>query len=181
MSRAEYITSGVLLFLLLCIAAGVLGYRLGAAEPSTSLSNLLPDEVPADWQHLGEPEEYPAYKLNEKIDGEDIEFLSRGCLGLAWIAYRHKEREDSFISVYIYDMGEKDNARSIYEHRRGPAGPEVKNVQIGDEACIIYGSVFLRDGRYYVQLQAGSDKADVASACEFLARQIVSRIRAENQ
>lgn len=159
----------------------MLGYRLSAAGPSTTLSDLLPDTAPAGWQQLGQSEEYPADRLNEKINGEDMEFLSRGCLGLAWAAYAHKELEDSFISVSIYDMGGKANAKSIYEHKCGPTGPEVKAAQIGDESCIIYGSVFFRHGRYYVQLQAGGEEAEVAWACEHLAGQIASRIEAVNQ
>ena len=181
MSKAEYITSAVLLVVLFCIAGAVVGYRLRASEPSTTLSDMLPDTAPEGWRQLGQSEEYPADRLNEKINGEDMEFLSRGCQGLAWAAYAHKELEESFISASIYDMGEEINARNIYEHKRGPTGPEVKAIQMGDDTCVIYGSVFVRQGRYYVQVQAGSDETEVAWACEYLAGQIVSRIRAADQ
>ena len=178
MTRTEHITSAVLLVILVCVAGAVAVYRLQAGSPAATLLSLLPQGSPAGWQRRGEPEEYPAYRLNEKINGEDMVYLSRGCLGLAWTAYVNKEREGSFISVSIYDMGEKGNARSIYEHIRGPLGPQVKAVQIGDEACTISGSVFFRNGRYYVQLQASIDDLYVYPACEYLARQIVSHIQA---
>ena len=181
MSRAEYITSVVFIIVLLCIGAAVVGYRFLTETPMTSLLDLLPPGPPPGWQRLGQAEEYPAYRLNEKIDGEDIEFLSRDCLGLAWAAYTNKSKEGSFIAVSIYDMAEQDNARSIYESVRGPLGGEVKTVRIGDEAYIIAGSLFFRQGRYYVQLQAGADDSEVASACDYLARLILERIQAVAQ
>ena len=179
MSRAEYITSAVLLIVLFCVAGAVVGYRLRIEAPVTALLDLLPPAPPAGWQRVGQAEEYPAYRLNEKIDGEDIEFLSRGCLGLAWAAYANKFKEESFIAVSIYDMATKANAKSIYESIRGPLGPEVETSRIGDEAHTIAGSLFFRTDRYYVQLQAGADDSAVTSACEHLARGILERIQAE--
>ena len=180
MTRNERIASSVILAGLLCITAGI-AYRLKAKGPASGLLNLLPDKAPVGWRRLGRVEEYPADQLNEKINGEDIEFLSRGCLGLAWTAYANETKEDWSISVSIYDMGKRDNAREIYESIRGPWGPDLKAIEMADEGYSIAGSFFFRVGRYYVQLQAGADTPAINRACEFLGRRISNRLRTQSR
>ena len=181
MTRSERIVSAVILAGLLCIAAGVSAYRLRAQPSSPGLWNLLAGAAPTDWHRRGPVEEYPADRLNEKINGGDIEFLSRGCLGLAWSSYVNKAQEDLLISVSIYDMGHRENAKKIYESVRGPWGADLQASQIGDEGYSIAGSLFFRDGRYYLQLQAGADSPAIDLACKFLGREISNRIRTQNR
>ena len=172
MTRSERIASAVILVGLLCIGGAVGVYRLRSHVPSGTLVSLLPGRVPTGWRRLRQAEEYPAYRLNEKINGEDMVYLDRGCLGLAWGAYVSKADEQMSVRISIYDMADAANARSIYEYVRGPLGADLEAVDIGDEAYTVLGSLFFRSGWYYVKLQGSADDPAVSSACKIMATEI---------
>lgn len=172
MTRSERIVSLVILTALLCSAAAVGLYRFKHSPRSGTLTNLLPNSLPAGWRTLGQAEEYPAYRLSEKINGEDMVYLSRGCLGLAWNAYGSTANEDFSIQLSIYDMANTANASNIYEHVRGPWGKDLEAVDLGDEAYFIMGSLFFRSGRYYIKLQGSANDPAVGSACKAMAKEI---------
>ncbi len=172
MTRSERIASAVILVGLLCIGGAVGVYRLRSGVPSNTLVSLLPGRVPAGWRRSRQAEEYPADRLNEKINGEDMVYLKRGCLGLAWSAYVSRADEQMSVRISIYDMADAANARSIYEYVRGAWGPELEAVDIGDEAYMVLGSIFFRSGRYYVKLQGSADEPAVSSACKIMATEI---------
>ena len=72
MTRSERIATAVILVALVCMGAAVGVYRLRHGGWSGTLVSLLPGRVPTGWSRSGQAEEYPAYRLNEKINGEDM-------------------------------------------------------------------------------------------------------------
>lgn len=162
-------------FVLLALLAGVValflasGAREGpapaapaptpAAAPAVS-SEPLPSVSPGGWKR-GEIERYSPDTLFEKIDGKAEAYLAYDVAGLRSASYSAPDSDDLWVDVYLYDMGEPLRALGIYRAERTGTEPPAA---IGDEACAPGGAVFVRRGRFYLQVLPSTDGAAAEAA-----------------
>ncbi len=100
--------------------------------------------------------------LYEKIDGREGQYRAYHFVELRFGQYLDSQSRQTF-DVYIYDMGEPENAFGIYGTERSP-DPEM--IPIGREAYASGPSVYFWKGRFYVnvigQVDGGEQAAETA-------------------
>ena len=113
----------------------------------------LPKMQDADLTGPGEIRRFNADTLYEKIDGKAQLYLSYSFAGLLFTTYT---AGDTAIDVYVYDMGQADNAFGIY---KAEEGENSEPVEIGAGGYASGASLFFWKGKHYVNILAGGEEA----------------------
>ena len=138
-----------------------------AAEPIASAAagataakaeGPLPKLQEADLAGPGEIRRFNADTLYEKIDGKAQLYLSYNFAELLFTTYT---AGDTPIDVYIYDMGQADNAFGIY---KAEEGENAEAVEIGAGGYASGASLFFWKGKHYVNILAGGEEASHGEA-----------------
>ncbi len=121
-------------------------------QPVRSLISLPENTVP-----LTNPEVFDAGTLSDKIDGKAELYLSAGFLKLQCQRFAKSGHPDSWTEVFVYDMGNPDNAFSVFSSQRR------KDAEPLDAAEFSYrtrNALFLAHGNYYLEIisSAASEK-----------------------
>jgi len=189
-------TIGTVILVLLCaIGAGVmvmgrreLPSQYFLASVSNDAQGLTDDQQAGIWAvlpatvadadqrlfRLSQKQYFPAERLWEKIDGQDVKYLSYNVLSLHFAGYVCKAASQQlFLDAYIYDMGQPANALGIYRQTTGEAESPADFGQMGSAAP---GSVRFFKDRYYVQVRAEQAGPNSQQLAEQLARHIADKL-----
>lgn len=111
---------------------------------------LLPhsSEIPG-WQMADKPYRYSPEELYEYINGEAESFLAYGFVSLKGVNYSPGSDNSEFVTVDIYDMGEKLNAFGMFQSKRGS---ESSSPEIGTASYRRNGYLAFYKGRHYVEI-----------------------------
>lgn len=100
--------------------------------------------------------------LYEKIDGREGQFRAFGFVELRFAQYQDTRQRSTF-DVYIYDMGQPNNAMGIYTAEKSEGA---ERLDIGGEAYISGQNVYYYKGKYYVNVlgpaEGGGSAAEIS-------------------
>jgi len=129
--------------------SGLSPLEQGAASPGTSEKMLLP--APPGLEELSRPEQFEAQTLSDKIDGKAELYLSAGFVGLLTQRFKHPNRPDLWLEIFIYDMGAGQNSFAVYSaQRRDDAQP----LDLTTNAYRTQNAIFFVHGKYYLEIIA---------------------------
>jgi hypothetical protein len=134
--------------------------RPSAARPTPAGASLskgrtdgpLPKLQGADLTGPAEVRRFNADTLYEKIDGKAQLYLSYNFVELVFATYAAGEAS---LDVYVYDMGQADNAFGIYKAEEGEGA---ETVEVGRNGYTSGASVFFWKGKHYVNVLAGGEE-----------------------
>lgn len=123
-----------------------------AAVPETS---FLEEILGEGMRPLSPPERFGPETLSEKIDGKAELYLSAGFIGLRCQRFVRADEPSSWMEVFLYDMGSKRNAFSVYSSQRRP---DARDASFLPFAYHSQNAVFFVHGPYYVEIIASHEE-----------------------
>jgi hypothetical protein len=164
----ETLVGSAVLVLLAVVAAGVFLRQFQydptafivpppeAALPSSQLSGDsegpdLRTLIPEGLELMTPPETFDAASLSDKINGKAELYLSAGFQGLRSQRFKKTAKPDSWIELFVYDMGDGRNAFSVFSMQRRVDG---RDVEVGQFAYTTGNGLFFVHGGEYVEVIA---------------------------
>jgi hypothetical protein len=130
-------------------------FKAGNSATSTvdlsgdTLTDLAEGMVP-----LSPPEIFGPENLSDKINGKAELYLSAGFISLLSQRLGEEGAPDSWMEVFVYDMGTIRRAFAVYSVQRRP---DAENIAVTDFAYRTENALFFAHGRYYVAILRGDD------------------------
>lgn len=103
---------------------------------------------------LTPPEKFGSDNLSDKIDGKAELYLSAGFQNLQSQRLKKSDEADSWLEVFIFDMGNVRNAYSVYSMQRRP---DAQDVELTQFAYRTGNALFFVHGQYYVEIIANKE------------------------
>jgi hypothetical protein len=127
-----------------------------AALPSTQLAGDsagadLRALIPEGWEPMTPPETFDANNLSDKINGKAELYLSAGFQSLRSQRFKKTDKPESWVELFVYDMGDGRNAFSVFSLQRRVDGQDVK---LGQFAYRTGNALFFVHGSDYVEVIA---------------------------
>lgn len=166
--RTETFVGLAVLVLLAVIAAGVFlrqfqydpaafvatvseAARLSLQPAGDSTEAELRAVVPQGWEPMTPSETFNADNLSDKINGKAELYLSAGFQGLWSQRFKKAGKPESWVEIFIYDMGEARNAFSVFSMQRRVDG---RDIELGQFAYTTGNALFFVHGSNYVEMIA---------------------------
>ena len=128
----------------------------GVSTISALAESIIP--LPPGLVPLSPPEAFDAQTLSDKINGKAELYLSAGFINLNSQRFKDNEGADFWVEVYVYDMGNGQNAFAVFSaQRREGAAP----LDLTRYAYRTQNALFLVHGSYYIEIIA-SEATDLA-------------------
>lgn len=143
--------------------------RESAGPSLQEVARALP--VPQGYVAQKAPSFFKRDNLYEAIDGQDGEYMSYGCVGMALVEWAKSKDAQEKIQAELSDMGTALGAFGMYSRAHVGKG-EFANIG-GEEAAVGEDSVELARGRFYVRLMG---PPDTCQPLESLARTFVAKV-----
>ena len=182
-SRAQTFISIAVLAALAGITAGVWVMQ-GRFEPSTvaftgsgevdavSSASVFAYILSETLTAAAQPERYDRDNLHIPINGRAEAYLSRGFVSLDYQRFQVIGEPDAWLALWVYDMGARANAFSVFSAQRRPGAPAL---DLTEYAYASYGSAYFVHGRFYVEVLVADDTPALAAAAHQLAENFVVR------
>jgi len=139
---------------------------LAALDASTSSSpeyggqqSDLSAYAGADLTAMSPQESFNPDDLYEKIDGRADLYLSAGFVSLRCQRLAMRDDPNSWLEVFVYGMGNPDNAFTVFSKQRRPGVQE-----LGELAYQTANSLHFAHGKYYVEIVAASPGEQISRA-----------------
>jgi hypothetical protein len=146
-----------------------------ASALPTANKSFIP--LPQSLEPLTVTETFEAYNLSDKIDGKAELYLSAGFTRLYSQRFKDKRGSDLWIEAYVYDMGNGQNAFSVFSaQRREDSEP----LSIAQYSYRTPNALFLVHGRYYVELIASEASERMLQPMNMLAQTFIDNTRTES-
>ena len=129
------------------------GTEISNSPPPAAVSSFLSDFLPENLAPLSASEQYGPDTLSDKIDGRAELYLSAGVVKLQCQRFAYLNDPDSWIEVFIYDMGDACHAFAVYGIQRRE---DSQDIPMADFAYKTPNAVFFVHGKYYVELVAST-------------------------
>jgi hypothetical protein len=97
--------------------------------------------------------------LSDKIDGKAELYLAAGVSGMKCQRLVDSRHAADWFEVSVYDMGQLDNAFTVFSKQRRPGVEE-----LGDMAYATPNSLYFDQGKYYVEIVAAGTSDHVRAA-----------------
>ena len=123
-------------------------------ESAGAASNLQ-DYLPEGMVILTPVEAFGPENLSEKIDGKAELYLSAGFLSLRSQRFVETGKPDRWLEVFVYDMGSKRNAFSVYSTQRRADAEDLAFTQFAYRTA---NAIFFLQGQVYVEIIAASEQ-----------------------
>jgi hypothetical protein len=131
-------------------------------------SSPVPSYLPETLVPMGTAEEFDSQTLSDKIDGKAELYLSSGFVKLSTRRFASKTDPKSWLELFIYEMGDPNNAFSVYStQKRKDAVP----VDFLKTAYATEDALFFTNGAQYVEIVSAS--RDLAGDMASLAKSLV--------
>ena len=137
-------------------------------DKPTSRLSLIPSFVPLpeSIQPLTAMEKFDAGNLSDKIDGKAELYLSAGFTGLVSQRFKDERAIDLWMEVFVYDMGNYQNAFAVFSAQRRE---DVEPSKVAQYAYKTANALFMIHGRYYVEIIASKASGPVLETIETMA------------
>ncbi|MEJ5358096.1 MAG: DUF6599 family protein [Desulfobacterales bacterium] len=182
--RRESFFAAAILLLLTLIAAAILREqrrphpavenflyaRASAAAARASASAVLL-ALPEGLVALTPPERFDRESLSDKIDGKAELYLAAGFVRLDCQRLSLAGAEDSWIEVFLYEMGSFENAFSVFSAQRRP---DAAALELTEFAYAAENAFFFVHGTRYVELIASGAGEPFTQAMEAIGRSLIA-------
>jgi hypothetical protein len=173
----------LILLVLITIGAGVF-YRQFDFNPAVTVmqvrdskpngpadktaKNLLP--LPDGFVPMTPPELFKPNTLFEKINGQADLYLSSGFLRLDTQRFMHRQKNESWLELFIYHMGSHLNAFSVYSQQYRENAKPLTLARFGYQ---IQSAVFMVHGPYYLEIIPSEASEELNRAARSLADRFI--------
>ncbi len=124
----------------------------GLGQSKVRTDGPLPRLQDAELAGPAQIRRFNADTLYEKIDGKAQLYLSYNFAELVFATY---DTGETPLDVYVYDMGQADNAFGIYKAEEGEGA---EPVEVGRNGYASGASIFFWKGKHYVNILAGGEE-----------------------
>ncbi|MFO7666762.1 MAG: DUF6599 family protein, partial [Desulfobacterales bacterium] len=133
-------------------------------ENTLSLKNMTP---------MTPPETFNEENLSEKIDGKAELYLSAGFKSLTCQRFNKPDNPDSWLEVFIYDMGNIENAFSVYsvQKREGSIPLQLTSYIYKTE-----NALFFVHGNYYIEITSSEVSDFLMDSMLFFSRDFIKNL-----
>ena len=143
---------------------------------SQSAPNAYFAPLPEGLQPLSSSEIFGARNLSDKIDGKAELYLSAGFTRLVCQRFKDEQAVDFWMEAYVYDMGNSQNAFSVFSaQRREDAAP----LDLAQNAYRTSNALFLTHGRYYLEIIASKASEKMPRSIKLMAETFIRNTPAE--
>ncbi len=146
-----------------------------AAEPAGAPASPRPPDLLAAWpaglRPLGPAEQFSPETLSDKIDGKAELYLPAGFVGLRCQRLGLDGNLQSWFEAYVYDMGQPDQAYSVYSSQKRSVTQETA---VGDFSYRAANQLCLVHGHFYLELIAADEGAAAGRATDAFAAAFVA-------
>lgn len=129
--------------------------------------------APAGFSSFSKPFEYNSQTLYEKINGKAPMYLSSGFRRLFTRRYMSVKDNQSWIEIYLYDMGTVKNAFSVYSRQMRTGASLAENIQYS--YTTENAEIMVRD-KYYIEIIGSKVDPDLKIAVSGAAMNIRAQI-----
>ena len=176
--RARRLESAVSIFLLAVlglIGTAIFLRQLPAPAPNQKTADLT-TLAPVGFGPLSKTEFYSEANLYEKIDGKAGFYTDSGFEELRTQRFASRRADGPWMEIYIYDMGNINNAFSAYSRQLRPDAQPWKDGQFGYKTG---NAMYLVRGRYYVELLCSEQSPSLSELMEQLAENVAALLNAD--
>jgi hypothetical protein len=146
-------------------------------KPSPQLSpNPYFVPLPQGIQPLSAAEIFDARNLSDKIDGKAELYLSSGFMRLVCERFRDERDPDLWMEAFVYDMGNSQNAFSVFSAQRRE---DADSLDLAQHAYRTANALFLTHGRYYVEIIASKISGQVLQPVRMMAETFIRNTPSE--
>lgn len=144
--------------------------------PSKSAPNAYFAPLPEGIQPLSSAETFDARTLSDKIDGKAELYLSAGFARLVCQRFKDERSTDLWMEAFVYDMGNSQNAFSVFSaQRREDAAP----LDLVQNAYRTPNALFMTHGRYYLEIIASRASGNLPASVISMAETFIHNTPAE--
>ncbi|MCE5341409.1 MAG: hypothetical protein LLF92_09845 [Planctomycetaceae bacterium] len=157
-SQKQSTISIIVIILLFCIAIAVGFKQQCYLTEDTALENTLFGDkfIPTD-----DVENYTSSNLYEKIDGKADLYLNNGFISLQCRRFGDSSALDKWMEVYLYEMGNSDNAFAVYSMQKRADGTALDWTQLGYSTS---DAIYAAAGQYYIETVISVNDAELFKA-----------------
>ena len=116
------------------------------------------------------PESFDAQNLSDKINGKAELYLSAGFVGLNSQRFKDKKDASLWIEAYLYDMGNGQNAFSVFSAQRREGAAKLDLAQYAYRTS---NARFLVHGRFYIEIIASEATERAFNPVKLLAENFI--------
>jgi hypothetical protein len=192
-SRQQTASSLAILFILVVTGTGIFwaqfNYNPAVLQTDLFLSPTTKDQnasqtaltksiipLPPGMVPLTLPESFDAQNLSDKINGKAELYLSAGFVGLNSQRFKDKKDASLWIEAYLYDMGNGQNAFSVFsaQRREGAAA-----LDLTPYAYRTQNALFLVHGSFYIEIIASEATDRAFNPMKLLAENFIHNTAAQ--
>jgi hypothetical protein len=140
-------------------------------QPSSPLApNVSFVPLPEGIQPLTSAEIFDARNLSDKIDGKAELYLSAGFTRLVSQRFRDEHEADLWMEAFVYDMGNSQNAFSVFSAQRRE---DAESLDLAQHAYRTPNALFLTHGRYYLEIISSKVSGQVLKPVKKMAETFI--------
>jgi hypothetical protein len=142
-----------------------------SGQPSSNDSNKSPVSV-ANMVPMSLSESFNKDNLSEKINGKAELYLSAGFQNLSCQRFKKLDDPDSWLEVFIYDMGNIENAFAVYsvQKREGFIPLQLSGYSYKTENALFFVS-----GRHYVEITSSKISASIMDSMLSFSKDFINK------
>jgi hypothetical protein len=139
-----------------------------ASSQLSPMASFVP--LPEGIRPLTETEIFDARNLSDKIDGKAELYLSAGFVRLASQRFRDERAADLWMEAFVYDMGNSQNAFSVFSAQRRQ---DAESLDLAQFAYRTSNALFLIHGRYYIEIIASKVSQQIQPPITLMAETFI--------
>ena len=192
-SRQQTASSLAILFILVVTGTGIFwaqfNYNPAVLQTDLFLSPTTKDKnasqtaltksiipLPPGMVPLTLPESFDAQNLSDKINGKAELYLSAGFVGLNSQRFKDKNDASLWIEAYLYDMGNGQNAFSVFSAQRREGAVAL---DLTPYAYRTQNALFLVHGSFYIEIIASEATDRAFNPMKLLAENFIHNTAAQ--
>jgi hypothetical protein len=157
-SRKQSTISVIVIMLLFCIAAAIGFKQQYYHTEDTILKNTL---FGVQFSPTDDVENYNSSNLYEKINGKADLYLNNGFISLQCRRFADNSSPDNWLEVYLYDMGNLDNAFAVYSMQKRAESTPLNWTQLGYSTS---DAIYVVAGQYYIETVTSANNPELFKA-----------------
>ncbi len=119
---------------------------------------------------------FQADNLSDKINGKAELYLSAGFRSLAVQSFTLASPPGAYLEVFLYDMGEPQNAYAVFSSQRRPGAA---TLTFRPNAYATANALFFTSGRFYVEMILDRATDEVATVVQAFLSALLAKLPAE--
>lgn len=150
--------------------AGLIHLGSGPGEPTSPA--IIPP-LPDGFEKLSGIETFDSENLYNKINGKAGLYLQSGFEKLTCQRFVNTTDAETWMEVFIYDMGSSRNAFAVYSVQRRQDAEPLISPMVGYQTS---GAVFLLAGRYYIEIIGSAETNQLSEAMLAVANGFMQKV-----